>query len=76
MKRCPLNSIMVLGRDDGVAFGFGALVDGARVLTHPDFTVADAIGPAFASWPEADAAPEPDPVPVMDLNNSVEVEQP
>jgi len=70
MKRCPLNSILLLGRDDGVAFGLGAIVDGARVLTRPDFTVADAVGPDFASWPD----PHADVAPPMGPNDSVDQE--
>lgn len=67
IKRCPLHSIVLLGRDDGVAFGLGALVDGARVLTQPDFTVADAVGPAFASWPDAEPVA---PADVVELEES------
>jgi len=61
MKRCPLNSIVCRGRDHSVAFGLGDLVDGSRVLTQPDFTVADAIGPAYDTWPDAESpSPSPD----------------
>lgn len=62
LKRCPLNSIEVRGRDFGASFGLGALVDGDCIVTHPDVTMADAIGPAFATWPDASPDPHiPDP---------------
>jgi len=58
MKRCPLNSIVIICGERSVEFGLGSLVDGSRMLTPHDFTVRDAIGPVYDTWPDADPAPE------------------